>query len=321
VLYIAPMELLDPCYYDFLNAAGDVAVSALFDFDAPVEPQFEGVEVVIEHAGGSATPAMWDAAATAGVKLWQVTATGYDGWDVPSFLRRGIPLANMAGYSAIPVAEHALALLLAVVKQLAASRANLAQGRFGVPLTSEVHAKTLGLVGVGASGQELARRCSAFGMRVIGMDAQVPPRSLQHELGIEVVVGPERLDWLLREADVVSLHLPLTPSTRGLIDRRRLDLLKRGAVLINVARGALVDEDGLAEALADGRLAGAGLDVFSEEPFPVDHPLLALPNVVATPHNGAITFELSRRRAAAMREQIELVARGLPPLHQITAAW
>jgi phosphoglycerate dehydrogenase-like enzyme len=318
VLYVAPERLLDPYYYDFVEAAGAAVTSSVFDPEAPVASQFESADVVIEHGGGYSTPEMWDAAAAAGVKLWQITGTGVDHVDVASFLKRGIPLAHMRGPAAIPMAEHALTLMLAVAKKLVVSRRSLDNRQFGQPMTSELFGKTLGLVGVGASGRELARRCRALGMRVVGVDlVEVPPAVLE-ELGIEFVGGPDRLDWLLQEADYLSLHVPLSTTTRGLIDRRRLSLMKPGATLVNVGRGALVDEDALAEAIGEGRLAGAGLDVFSNEPFDVDHPLLQLDNVIATPHNGVITRELSLRRAGVMMEQVNRVARGLPPLHLIT---
>jgi phosphoglycerate dehydrogenase-like enzyme len=317
VLYVAPERLLDPYYYDFRARAGDAVASSVFDFAAPVAFQFEGVEVVIEHGGGYSTPEMWDAGSAVGVKLWQVTGTGVDHIDVASFLKRGIPLANMAGPAAIPMAEHALTLMLALAKKLVSSRRNLANRRFGEPMTSELFGKTLGLVGVGASGRELARRCRALGMRVIGVDLVEVPPGAQEELGVELVGGPDRLDWLLQEADYLSLHVPLTATTRRLIDRRRLALMKSGGTLVNVARGALVDEDALAEALREGRLSGAGIDVFSDEPFDVDHPLLQLDNVIATPHNGVITRELSLRRAGVMVEQIDRVARGLHPLYRV----
>lgn len=320
VLYVAPERLLDPYYYDFVAAAGSAVTSSVFDPKAPVASQFEAVDVVIEHAGGLSAPEMWDAAAAAGVKLWQITGTGVDHIDVASFLKRGIPLANMHGPAAIPMAEHALALMLAVAKKLVVSRRNLDNRRFWKPMTSELFGKTLGLVGVGASGRELARRCHALGMRVVGVDLVEVPPAVQAELGIEFVGGPDHLDWVLQEADYLSLHVPLNRATRGLIDRRRLSLMKPGATLVNVARGALVDEDALAEALREGRLAGAGLDVFSDEPFDLDHPLLQLDNVIATPHNGVITRELSVRRAGVMLEQVNRVARGLPPLHLVTAS-
>jgi phosphoglycerate dehydrogenase-like enzyme len=320
VLYVSPERLLDPCYYDFVAAAGAAVSSSVMEPEAPVGTQFDGVEVVVEQAGGYSTNEMWDAAAAAEVKLWQLTCTGVDNIEVASFQQRGIPLACMRGPGAIPMAEHALTLMLAVAKELGVSRRNLDSRRFGRPMTSELFGKTLGLVGVGASGRELARRCSALGMRVVGVDRVEVPRAVQEGLGIEFVGGPDRLDWLLQEADYLSLHVPLNTTTRGLIDRRRLSLMKPGATLVNVARGALVDEDALAEALREGRLAGAGLDVFSDEPFDVDHPLLQLDNVIATPHNGAITREQSVRHAEVILEQVDRVAQGLPPLHLVTDA-
>jgi phosphoglycerate dehydrogenase-like enzyme len=221
VLYITPAAYLTPYYDDVADALDEHVSLALYDFDQPAEPQLEGVSVVIEHGGQFSTPAMWDAGRAAGVRLWQVTATGLDHMNVAAFLERGIPLANMPGLSstAIPMAEHVFALMLAVAKRLQQSRERLQGCVLFEPMTSELHGKTLGLIGVGASGREVARRAAAFGMRVVAVDAVEPPPDVQSELRIEFLGGADALGRLLPLADYVSLQVPLTSATRDLLNR------------------------------------------------------------------------------------------------------
>jgi phosphoglycerate dehydrogenase-like enzyme len=187
-------------------------------------------------------------------------------------------------------------------------------------LNDELGGKILLLVGFGASARELAPRARALGLRVFAVDQAEPDAGVLERLGVERFGDPGILDELLADADFVSLHVPLTKETRALIDRRRLSLMRETAILVNVARGGLVDEDALAEALAAGRLAGAGLDVFSVEPLPADHPFLRLPNVVLTPHLAGVTSGTSRRRGAASAENLARLEAGLPLLDELFAA-
>src|SRR5690606_14019954 len=163
----------------------------------------------------------------------------------------------------------------------------------------ELHGKTLGLVGAGRIGGEVARRARAFGMRVVAYDPHVNEERAR-ALNLELA----SLDEVLRRADVLSLHVPLTDATTGLIGARELALLRPGAFLVNAARGGVVDEQALCDALAQGRLAGAALDVFEQEPLPADHPLRKLDNVVLTPHLGAATREAQQNVAVEIAEAV-----------------
>ena len=209
--------------------------------------------------------------------------------------------------------------MLCFAKNFHASQQSLRARAFYQPINEELEGKTLGIVGLGASGRELARRASAMGMRVLAVDIAAIPRQVLDELRVEFFGGPQDLDRLLVASDYVSLHVPLTSKTRRLIDRRALGLMKPEAVLINVARGGIVDEAALIEALEAGRLRGAGLDAFVEEPLSPTHPFLRLENVVATPHVAGVTTGTSRRRAAAAAENVDRVARGLLPLYLVTS--
>jgi phosphoglycerate dehydrogenase-like enzyme len=205
----------------------------------------------------------------------------------------GIVVAQAsAGYS-IGAAELVFALATAVMRQLPANDAAIRRGEWPVPSTPVLHGKTLGIVGLGRVGQHVAGIGRGFGMRVLGWS-----RSLTADGAAAVGAARRELDDLLRESDVVTLHASLSPTSRGLIDARRLALMKPTAYLINTARGPLVDEGALIAALAERRIAGAGLDVFDAEPLPKGHPLTTLSNVVLTPHIGWPTDDGYQRFAA-----------------------
>jgi phosphoglycerate dehydrogenase-like enzyme len=194
---------------------------------------------------------------------------------------RGIVIAQASGGYSIGAAELAIALALAVMRQIPAGDAAIRRGEWVVPSTPVLHGKTLGIVGLGRVGQHVARIAAAFGMRILAWSRSLTGAAAD-------AAGAERrdLDDLLRESDVVTIHASLAASSRGLIDARRVALMKPTAWLINTARGPIVDEAALVEALRDRRIAGAGLDVFDKEPLPAGHPLTTLPNVVLTPHIG-----------------------------------
>jgi D-3-phosphoglycerate dehydrogenase len=213
---------------------------------------------------------------------------------------------NTPGQNAGAVAELVMGHLLALVRRLMPAHAAPQAGRWEKNRLSgtELGGKTLALIGFGAVGRKVAALAKGFGMEVLVYDPLVTAEAIAAE-GARPAAWPE----LLAAADFVSLHLPLTPETRGLISREVIfSRLKPGAILVNCARGGLVDEAALAEALASGRLAGAGLDVFENEPPGADHPLLALENVVVTPHLGASTAEaqvnVARSIAAQMIEYL-----------------
>jgi len=317
VLFLPPpADRRDPWENDLVGAVGSEHELVLYDDHAPLAPQFNGVDVVIDFGGSMGTREMADAASS--VKLWQILGTGIDHFDLEYWNQKGIPVANCPGvYTGIPLAECALMFMLMLSRRWHEIQVNLRQRKFYRPPGSELENKVLGLVGFGASARELARRAKPFGMRIFTIDIRDVSRDEQQEFGLEFIGKPQDLDSMIPESDFLSLHLHLNDETRHIIDARRLRLMKPTAYLINVARGALVDEDALYTALAEGRLAGAGLDVFGAEPVDPNNPLLGLPNVVATPHISGSTDGTSRRRAACAAENVDRIASGLEPLYRI----
>ncbi len=216
------------------------------------------------------------------LRLISVWGTGTDHVDLPAAARHGVLVTNTPGVSAISIAEHALTLLLGVARRIPQLDAATRRGEWPRGQSIELHAKTCGVIGLGAVGRRFAHIAAGIGMRVIAWTMHPRP-----EPGVEFV----ELDELYRSSDVVSIHLRLSPATEGFIGSRQLALMKPTAILLNTARGAIIDEAALIDALAAGRLAGAGLDVFSAEPLPPGHPLAQLSNVVITPHCAGITPE------------------------------
>jgi|SRR5579863_2168830 len=216
------------------------------------------------------------------LRLLSLWGTGTDNVDLAAAVRYGVTVTNTPGVSALSIAEHALTLMLAVARRIPRIDAEVREGRWPRGQATELHGKTLGIIGLGAVGRQFARLGAGIGMRVIAWTMHPDP-----SLGIELV----GLDDLLRSSGVVSLHLRLSAETRGFIGKRELGQMKPSAILINTARGAIVDEPALIEALGTGRIAGAGLDVFEVEPLPGGHPFTRLENVVLTPHSAGITPE------------------------------
>jgi phosphoglycerate dehydrogenase-like enzyme len=319
VLYLPQPGNTEPWLKDFRAAADGRVDYGLFDAGQPLAPQFAGTRVVVDQ-GGHGTPEMIDAGARAGVTLWQALTTGLDHTHVDHILASGMKLTHAPGLcSAVALAEHALTLILALAKRLHEAERNCRAGTMYLPIADELEGQVLGLVGLGASGRELARRAACLGMHVRAVDvAAVAPEELA-AAGVERLDGLDGLDRLLAESDVVSLHVPLEPATVHLIDARRLALLKPTATLINVARGRVVDEAALVDALRSGALARAGIDVFGEEPVAPGNPLLALDNVISTPHTAGITRGTSRRRNLVAVENALRVLAGEEPLHLVRA--
>jgi phosphoglycerate dehydrogenase-like enzyme len=214
--------------------------------------------------------------------------------DLAAAEARGVVVGRATGGFSTGAAELAIGLAMALMRRIPAMDRQVRAGIWRPPLTQVLHGKTLGIVGLGHVGRHVARIARALEMRVLAWG----PR-LTDEAAASVGVERTELDDLLRHADVVSVHATLAPESRGLIDRRRLDLMKPSAYLINTARGPIVDEAALIEALSEQRIAGAGLDVFDREPLAADHPLIRLPNVVLTPHIGWPTDEAYARFADA----------------------
>jgi D-3-phosphoglycerate dehydrogenase len=220
------------------------------------------------------------------LRMFAICGIGTDAIDLEVAREQGVDVRNLPGRTAPIVAEHALGLLLAASKRAWFQTNELKQGRWTGMQNIYLRGKTLGLVGAGPIAAEMAKLARAIGMKTRAWTFH-PTTERAAELGVEFV----EFDELLRTSDALSLHVKLTAETRGLIGRRELELMKPGALLVNTARGAVVDALALVEALQCGRLGGAGLDVFDQEPLPAGHPLLACEQVVLSPHNADQTPE------------------------------
>lgn len=225
---------------------------------------------------------------------------GVDNIDLPEATKRGVLVMSTPGGNAVSVAEHTFALLLALARQVPRLDKAIHEGLWekSSAAGTEVRGKTLGLIGLGRIGSEVAVRAEAFDMRVLGYDPYIS-EAAAHEVSVELVP----LETLLAESDFVSLHAALSPATQNLINAATIEKMKKGARLVNAARGELIDEAALAEALKSGKLAGAALDVFVEEP-PMNSPLIGLPNVIATPHVAGSTAEAQEEVGTQIAVQV-----------------
>ncbi|RDD53579.1 MAG: D-glycerate dehydrogenase [Candidatus Korarchaeota archaeon NZ13-K] len=242
-------------------------------------------------------------------------AVGYDNIDVGEATRRGIYVTNTPGVLTETTADFAFALLMAAARRVVEADRYVREGRWRVAwhpmmmLGHDVHGRTLGIVGLGRIGAAMARRAKGFGMRVLYYDS-IRREDLERELGVEYVP----LERLLEESDFVSLHVPLTPETYHLIGEEQLRRMKPTAILVNTSRGKVVDQRALYRALKEGWIAGAGLDVFEQEPIPPDDPLLKLENVVLAPHAASASHETRSRMAEIVAENLIAFKRGeVPP--------
>ena len=241
------------------------------------------------------------------------TGIGYDSVDLNHATRQGIVVCNTPDGPTQGTAEHAITLLLCVAKEIRRNQNEVERGArteyVSVSQSTEVRDKTLGLVGLGRVGATVARLAKGLGMQVIGYDPFVTDRQAD-EIGVKL---QSSLEAVLGSADFVSLHMPLTAETQHLMNAERFAQMKQGSFLINCARGGVVDEAALIQTLDEGHLAGAGLDVFSHEPPPPDHPLLKRDNVVATPHIAGGTVEGKQRMWRKAIQQVVQVLQGERP--------
>ncbi|HEV7647916.1 MAG TPA: phosphoglycerate dehydrogenase [Actinophytocola sp.] len=285
-----------------------------------------GDEVEVRHIDGTDRPALLSAvadadallvrsatkvdaevfAATTKLKVVARAGVGLDNVEVPAATARGVLVVNAPTSNIVSAAEHAVALLLSLARRIPAADASLRGGEWKRSSFSgvEIAGKTVGVVGLGKIGQLFAQRLAAFGTELIAYDPYVSPARAA-QLGIELV----DLDELLARADVISIHLPKTPETKGLIGADQLAKAKPGVLIVNAARGGLIDEKALADAVRDGQVGGAGVDVFVEEPT-TSSPLFGLPNVVVTPHLGASTAEAQDRAGTDVARSVILALRG-----------
>src|SRR5947208_3333357 len=249
------------------------------------------------------------------IKLVQLISAGYDRVDIEAARKARIPVCNNGGANAIAVAEHTLALMLAVTKKLVWQHNNVVAGKwrvgdFATTRLWELSGKTLGIVGLGNIGKKVARRALGFDMHVQYYDVVRLAEDAEDALGVRFVLFQE----LVRTSDVVSLHVPLTDRTRRMMGEREVRLMQPGATLINTCRGPVVDEPALHKALTTGKLAGAGLDVMLEEPPPANHPLFSLDTVTITPHMAGPTWDNWQRCFRNAFDNIQRVAAGGQPL-------
>jgi D-3-phosphoglycerate dehydrogenase / 2-oxoglutarate reductase len=293
---------------------------------APSAVALLGDDVEIRHVDGTDRPALLAAVADADALLVRsatkvdaevlAAATrltvvaragvGLDNVDVAAATVRGVMVVNAPRSNIVSAAEHAVALLLSAARHIPAADASLRQGQWKRSAYTglELSGKTVGIVGLGKIGQLVAQRLAAFGVQLIAYDPYVAP-ALAAQLGIELLP----LEELLRRADAISIHLPKTAETLGLIGKDQLALTKPGVLVVNAARGGLVDEDALAEAVRSGHVGGAGIDVYLTEPTTAS-PLFELPNVVVTPHLGASTEEAQDRAGTDVARSVQLALAG-----------
>ena len=313
---ILVVERIAPAGLDVLRAAHDVEVRldltrdellgllAEGGWDALVTRSQTRVDAELIHAAGPR------------LAVIGVGSVGTDRIDIAAATRAGTMVLNSPTGNTIAAAEHTMALLLSVARRIPAAEASMRRGEWqrSLYVGTELRGKTLGIVGLGKIGRALARRALAFEMRVVASDPFLTAEQAV-DAGAELV----ELSELIATADVISVHTPGGDATRSLIGRDELARMKRGAIVLNAARGGIIDEHALAEALESGQIGGAGLDVYSTEPPPPDHPILRAPNAVLTPHLGASTTEAQERVAVEMAEQVVLALSGVTPPYAVNA--
>ena len=245
-----------------------------------------------------------------------VASVGIDRIDIDAATRAGVMVVNAPTGNTIAAAEHTLALMLALLRHIPDASASVQRGEWerGRYTGRELRGKVLGIIGLGKIGKAIARRAAGMEMRVLASDPHLTEEQAT-EHGARLVGLPE----LLHRSDVITVHTPLTAQTRGLLGRGELDATKPGAFVLNVARGGIVDERALSDALTSGQLAGAAVDVFSVEPMAADNPLRTAPNVILTPHLGASTAEAQDRVGVEMAEQLLMALAGVTPPYAVNA--
>lgn len=292
----------------FYQELGDVQIDLAFmDESIPLAEQVSDVEVII--------PAVSDIGADVinaapNLKLIVQAGIGLDTVDIDTATGRNVYVSNVPYGSATSMGELTLALMLLLSRKLNEAQKNVREGLFFLPLGPELGGKTLGLIGLGHSGKEVARRARSFDMTVNAIDKFHDKIDFPH---VDSLTGLDGLESILTESDFISLHCPLNDETRGMIGYEQLGKMKETAFFINIARAGLVDEDGLLRALKENKIAGAGLDVFWEEPLPLDSEWLKLDNVVLTPHIATATDESRARNFIQVAKAIKSVVAGEEP--------
>lgn len=253
------------------------------------------------------------------LKVISNMAVGYNNIDVEAATERGIMVTNTPGVLTETTADLTFALLMATARRLVESSDFLRKGEWKTwsPMLltgQDVYGSTLGIIGLGQIGEALAKRAKGFDMRILYHNRSRKPHA-EERLGIEYA----EMETVLKESDYLCIMTPYTPETHHLIGKKELSLMKERAVLINTARGGIVDEAALYEALAEKKIWAAGLDVFEQEPVPVDHPLLTLPNVVTLPHIGSASLQTRMKMAVLAAENLQAALNGEVPKHLVNA--
>ncbi len=315
---IVVSEYVPEAALELLRAAGKVhAEPDLHARVADLHAALSGARALVVRNQTRVDRALLDAAP--GLLVVGRVGVGLDNLDREALAERDVRATWAPGTNATSVAEYVLGAMLALYRRFEATSASLHAGAWDRRAATgvEAFARTLGLVGLGDIGARVARRARAFGMHVVAADPVLHPSSFPvQEYGVELL----DLDELLERSDVVSLHVPLLPSTRGMIGEAQLAHMKAGAVLINTARGGLVDEAALARALRAGTLAGAALDVRDSEPPGDDDPLRGVSNVLLTPHVAGVTAASLERAATHVARDVVRVLRGERPLSPLPSA-
>lgn len=291
--FVVVAEALATSALDVLRDGGATVADVSSDRSA-LEGALREAEALIVRSATMVGPELLQAAPM--LRVVGRAGVGVDNVDLDAATRHGVVVVNAPDANVLSAAEHTIALLLSIARRIPAAHTSLCAGEWRrSELTgTELHGKRLGLLGLGRVGAFVAQRMQAFGMTVAAFDPYVAPAKAE-EIGVELV----DIDDLLRTSHILSVHLPLTPETRHLLDADRLAELPRGAYVVNTARGGIVDEAALAEAVGHGHLAGAAVDVFEREP-PNDSPLIGVPGVVVTPHLGASTAEAQDRTGTSV---------------------
>ncbi|NPB08772.1 MAG: phosphoglycerate dehydrogenase [Thermodesulfobacteria bacterium] len=281
------------------DAGLEVVVKTGLSKEELIEELKKDVEAIIIRSATKMTADVIEAAPK--LRLIARAGTGLDNVDIEAANRKGIVVMNCPGGNTVSAAEHTIAMMMALARNIPQATASMKAGKWEKKkfMGREITGKTLGIIGLGRIGSVVADRARGLKMRVIAYDPYVNPEQAE-KMGIEIM----SLDELLPQADFITVHVPLTKETRGFINKEKFDKMKDGVMFIHCARGGIVNEKDLYEAMVSGKVAGAALDVFEQEPPPPDYPLFQLENFICTPHLGASTVEAQKNVALAVASQV-----------------
>lgn len=293
-----------------LEGVADVVVDTAITQEELIN-KIKDFDAIIVRSRTKVTRDVIDAAEK--LKIIARAGVGVDNVDVEAATERGIMVVNAPESTSITVAEHAMGLIMSLARKISIADKSVKEGKWEKSrfMGIELNGKTLGIIGMGRIGTQVAIRAKSFGMEILVYDPYIT-----EEVGAELGVTVVELDYLLRNSDIMTIHVPLTPETKHIIAKEEFEIMRENAFIVNCARGGIINEDDLYVALKEGEIAGAGLDVFENEP-PEGSPLLELDNLVATPHIGASTKEAQRDAAIIVANEIKKVLMGEAPKNVI----